>query len=225
MYDTVNVNLPYTVTVGEKTLQPGEYKIQQLQDLGGGSRILLIYSDSGMKFETNAMTIPALENKTPDDTKVMLHHFGNDYYFDKIWIQGKDYGYEFPLPKGLKEREKERQEAATVKATYVANPTTTAKAEDATPPPAATAPAQEPPPQATPPAETAQTAPPPEIPPPAAEQPAPPPPATPNNEANREMSEQEPATPPMPATSAGWLTMLLGGSTLSGAGMLLRRKR
>ena len=132
MYDTVNVNLPYTVTIGEKTLQPGEYKIQQLQDLGGGSNVLLIYSDNGMKFETNAMTIPALDNNTPNDTKVILHHFGNDYYFDKIWIQGKDYGYEFPLPKGVKEREKEGQRAATMNATYVQNPTT---AQAATPPP------------------------------------------------------------------------------------------
>jgi LPXTG-motif cell wall-anchored protein len=35
------------------------------------------------------------------------------------------------------------------------------------------------------------------------------------NSANREM----------PNTSAGWVMMLLGGGTLSGAGMMLRRKR
>jgi LPXTG-motif cell wall-anchored protein len=29
----------------------------------------------------------------------------------------------------------------------------------------------------------------------------------------------------MPKTSAGWLMMLLGGSSLSGAGLMLRRKR
>ena len=59
LYDRVNVNLPYTVTIGDRVLQPGEYVIQQLRDAGGGSRVLLIYSDSGMKFETSAMTIPA----------------------------------------------------------------------------------------------------------------------------------------------------------------------
>src|SRR3954471_20679157 len=118
MYDRVNVNLPYSVTIGERTLQPGDYVIQQLRDQGGGSRVLLIYSDNGMKFETSAMTIPALDNRTPEDTKVILHHFGNDYYFDKVWIQGKDYGYEFPLPDAVKSRERERSQPISVAANY-----------------------------------------------------------------------------------------------------------
>jgi len=118
LYDRVNVNLPYAVTVGDRTLQPGDYVIQQLRDQGGGSRVLLIYSDNGMKFETSAMTIPALDNRTPEDTKVILSHFGNDYYFDKVWIQGKDYGYEFPLPDAVKSRERERSQPISVAANY-----------------------------------------------------------------------------------------------------------
>jgi len=118
MYDRVNVNLPYTVTIGDRTLQPGDYVIQQLRDQGGGSRVLLIYSDNGMKFETSAMTIPALDQNTPENTKVVLHHFGNDYYFDKVWIQGKDYGYEFPVPDSVKSRERERMQPISVAATY-----------------------------------------------------------------------------------------------------------
>src|SRR4029077_10300344 len=46
------------------------------------------------------------------------HHFGNDYYFDKVWIQGKDYGYEFPLPQDARSRESERGDAVTVAAKY-----------------------------------------------------------------------------------------------------------
>src|SRR5947209_4781537 len=80
LYDKVMVNLPYTVTVGEKVLSPGEYTIKQLRSEGGAGRVLLIYSDNGMKFETSAMTIPALDNRTPEDTKVILHHYGTDYY-------------------------------------------------------------------------------------------------------------------------------------------------
>jgi hypothetical protein len=118
LYDRVNVNLPYSVTIGDRTLQPGDYVIQQLRDTGGNSRVLLIYSDNGMKFETSAMTIPALDQNTPENTKVVLHHFGNDYYFDKIWIQGKDYGYEFPVPDSVKARMNERMEPVSVAATY-----------------------------------------------------------------------------------------------------------
>jgi len=126
MYDRVNVNLPYSVTVGDRTLQPGDYVIQQLRDQGGGSRVLLIYSDNGMKFETSAMTIPALDQNTPESTKVVLHHFGNDYYFDKVWIQGKDYGYEFPVPDSVKARERERMQPISVAATYSTVPQTEA---------------------------------------------------------------------------------------------------
>src|ERR1700733_14168645 len=70
MFDRINVNLPYTITLGDKTLQPGDYTIQQLPSNGGGSRVLLFYTDSGMKFETSAMTIPALDINTARDTKL-----------------------------------------------------------------------------------------------------------------------------------------------------------
>src|SRR3982751_4817057 len=144
MYDRVNVTLPYSVTIGDRTLQPGDYVIQQLRDQGGGSRVLLIYSDNGMKFETSAMTIPALDQNTPESTKVVLHHFGNDYYFDKVWIQGKDYGYEFPVPDSVKARERERMQPISVAATYSTvqqtdtSTTTTNTTTAQTTPPAAT---------------------------------------------------------------------------------------
>ena len=97
-WDTVKVNLPYTVNLGDKTMPPGDYTIQQMRS--DDSKILLFYNGNGMKFETSAMTIPALgkTDQTPEHTTVSLRHIGDDYYFDKIFIQGKDYGYEFPLP-------------------------------------------------------------------------------------------------------------------------------
>jgi hypothetical protein len=190
MYDRVEVNLPFSVTIGDRTLPPGDYVIQQLRDTGGNSRVLLIYSDNGMRFETSAITIPTLDISTPEHTSVLLHHFGPDYYFDKVWIQGKDYGYEFPLPNNVKMREKERMEAVHLAATYSTVQPTTAQPEATTPPAAPEAPPPEAPPVEAPP------------------------------EANREVPPPE-----MPKTSAGWLTMLLGGGSLSAAGMLLRRKK
>jgi hypothetical protein len=223
LYDRVDVNLPYTVTIGDRTLQPGEYVIQQLRSASGDSRVLLIYSDNGMKFETSAMTIPALDPNTARDTKVILHHFGNDYYFDKIWIQGKDYGYEFPLPNSVKAREKEQMQPVSVAANYSSVPNTETTTARQTTPPAATtqttnqAQSTMPPatsaPATNPPATVAQNTTPP------ATQPANTMPE--NTTANREANE----TNNMPHTSAGWLMMLLSGGALSGAGMTLRRKR
>jgi hypothetical protein len=226
LYDRVNVNLPYSVSIGERTLQPGDYVIQQLRDAGGGSRVLLIYSDNGMKFETSAMTIPALDNRTPEDTKVVLHHFGNDYYFDKIWIQGKNYGYEFPLPDAVKSRERERAQPLSVAANYsTVQQTETSKTTTQTTTESAAARPTTPEPVATPttapktpeqrPVEVAQAP----ATPPATQAPATMPPAT------TQPSTVSSADRSMPDTAAGWLMMLLGGSALSGAGLALRRRQ
>jgi hypothetical protein len=233
LYDRVNVNLPYTVTIGDRTLQPGDYVIQQLRDSGGNSRVLLIYSDNGMKFETSAMTIPALDQNTPEDTKVMLHHFGPDYYFDKIWIQGKNYGYEFPLPDSVKARERERMQPVSVAATYQSTPapatssTTTSSATTTTTqtttaqntvPPATTQTTTTPAPQQT----TAQSA----TTTPSTMQPSTTPSTPASTTAPTTASEYtNSANRSMPDTSAGWLMMMLSGGALSGAGMMLRRKR
>jgi len=242
LWDVVHVNLPYSVTINDKTLQPGEYTIQQLRDLGGGSRVLLIYSDNGMKFETSAMTIPALDPNTARDTKVILHHFGPDYYFDKVWIQGKDYGYEFPLPNSVKARQREAMEPVSVAASYSTmaaqtDTATTAKTtttEQATTQQQTTARATEQ--QATSAAQqqattaaqqsttvteqatTAQNT--------MAQQTVPPVTTTPMTEPNANREEAPaPAPRSMPHTSAGWLMMLLGGGTISGAGLAIRHKR
>ena len=218
LYDVVKVNLPYVVTVGDKTMQPGDYMIKELPSQNK-SRVLVFYGDNGMKFETSVMTIPAYDPQTLEDTKVVLHHIGNGYYFDKVWIQGKNYGYEFPLPNNLKEREKEQAAAVTVPASYqpsqqapAAQTTETAAAN--TPPPA--------PQEAAP----APVAPAPE---PAGAEPVPAPdqpeiaqnttPATPAPDTNGDADRKE-----LPHTSAGWLMMLLSGGSLSGVGLLLRRR-
>jgi LPXTG-motif cell wall-anchored protein len=199
LYDMVYVNLPYTVTIGDKVLQPGDYVIKELPSQDK-SRVLLIYGNNGMTFETSSMTIPAYKVETPDSTTVVLHHFANDYYFDRIWIQGKNYGYEFPLPNSVKQREKEALAPVSVAARYQTAPA---------PQPTAAAPPPEPQP------EVAQAAPPPA--PEAAPEPAPAPApeVIPAPTANREL----------PATSANWLLMLLSGGSLSGLGLMLRRKR
>jgi hypothetical protein len=239
LYDRVIVNLPYTVTIGDRTLAPGEYVIQQNRSEGGGQRVLLIYSDQGMKFETSAMTIPTLDNRTPEDTKVVLHHYGPDYYFDKIWIQGKNYGYEFPLPDSVKARQRERMEPMNVAARYEATPaeSTNTQAQTATTQQTTTATttqnqtANQTPPasasndtNATASAANNQTA-------TATDTTA----ATPTNQtdttANRAQQDNtatssanaNAATPAMPATAANWLFMLFGGGALSGAGLAVRR--
>ncbi|MDQ6677736.1 MAG: hypothetical protein M3Z09_10625 [Acidobacteriota bacterium] len=217
LYDKVIVDLPYRVTLNETTLEPGHYVIRQLDSPGGASRVLQIFTDNGMRLKTSAQTIPALDNRTPSSTKVILHHYGNDYYFDKVWIQGKDYGYEFPLPNAVKSRERERMEPYTVAATYEPTPAAAnqagAAAEDTTTVTQA-APAPTPAPEPAPSTDhtiVAQNT----------------PPATVADSTPAPVRETAPAPMPtqMPHTAGNWLTMLLSGGALSSAGYLLRRVR
>ena len=232
LYDTVHVNLPYTVTIGHKTLTPGEYTIQQLRS--DGSKILLFYNQDGMKFQTMAMTISALRTKTPEDTTVTLHHIGDAYYMDKIFIQGKDYGYEFPLPRRVRDREKEMAAVnvqATSTTTNVATDSSTDVQtvnadddDDKTMTDAAPVTIPQPTPVVTPDPTPVVV---PEPAPVVDMTPAPTPVVTSDttgSSANRERRSND-DTDSMPKTSAGWLTLLLSGGTLSGAGMMLRRKR
>ena len=150
MYDKVIVDLPYRVTINNTVLEPGHYVIRQLDDPGGGSRVLQIFSNDGMKLRTTSMTIPTLDNNTPENTKIVLHHYGSDYYFDKIWIQGKNYGYEFPLPNAVKSRIRERNEPYTVAATYEQTRAPEPVAQTAPPPAPAPEPAPAPAPERMP---------------------------------------------------------------------------
>jgi len=240
LYDRVDVNLPYTVAIGDKVLPPGDYVIRQLPSPGGASRVLLIYSDNGMRFETSAMTIPCLDNRTPEDTKVVLHHFGNDYYFDKIWIQGKDYGYEFVLPDSIKARERERLQPINVAATYqsttdtsnattmannttpsttTTNRTTTQAQSNTTTSNATTMPSTTTGNQTY--AQNTTTAP--------ENQTTSNNYTAPSNNNNDTYASNKTyggtANRSMPSTSANWLMMMLSGSMLSGAGLALRRFR
>jgi len=228
LYDRVIVNVPYAMNVNGTVLQPGDYEIRQHESTAGGSRIVHFFTDQGMKLETTAMAIPTVDNRTPTETKLILEHIGPDYYLNKIWVQGKDYGYEFPLPDNIKNRENERNAPTTVVARYQGptetvaqsqtTTTTTERTETAqtTPPPA---PAREEPAPAPAPApvEQAQAQP---APAPAPEAAAPAPTPAPAAEPTRMAADRT-----MPSTAGNWLNLLLGGGLLTSSGLALRRFR
>ena len=233
LWDVVKVNLPYSVTLGNKTIPPGDYMIKQMEG-AGDSPILLIYNGTGMKFETSALTIKALDVNTPQKSEITLHHVGDSYYLDKVWVQGKNYGYQIPLPKNVRERETEAAVSVPAQtATTTTDTTTTTASTDTTATNTdtnaaatntETVPPQTPVEQPAPaPQPVPEPQPAPEPQPQVDTQPATPPPAI-DNSADRAVQPTD-NTPSMPATSADWLVMLLSGGTLSGAGMMLRSRK
>jgi hypothetical protein len=114
LVDGIKVTLPHPVTIDDRVLDPGEYEIRRVsmhQD-----NALRIFNKDKMVYETNVLTIPAEAKETPEETKVILHHIGDKYYFDKIWMHGKDYAYEFVLPERV--RAEQRELALTVPARF-----------------------------------------------------------------------------------------------------------
>jgi hypothetical protein len=115
LIDGIKVTLPEPVTVGDKVLEPGEYEIRRPSSVNRD--ILQIFSKDRMVYETNVLTVPTgPDTNDPKETKVVLHRIGDTYYFDKIWMEDKNYGWEFPLPE--RARALQRENALNVPARY-----------------------------------------------------------------------------------------------------------
>ena len=214
LYDKVTVTLPYPVTVNGTVLDPGEYVIRQHEDAGGGSRVLHFFRDDGMKLETTAMAMPTLDTKTPEKTSLVLDHIGSEYYLNKIWVQGKDYGYEFPIPPNIRMREQERNTPTTVAAQYTPAPAPAPVVAETTKVEEPVVVAQNNTPEPTP-------APAPEVAPTPAPEPTP---APVQNLTPSVQADQAPeSTPVMPHTASNWMNLLLGGGLLAASGLALRR--
>src|SRR5262249_33758343 len=103
--------------VQDKVLPPGPYTIEEHRG-ASKTNVVHIFSDGGMRLEATVQTIPAMKNRTPSDTSVILNRFGDRYYIDKVWIQGKDYGYQFREPESIRSLERERYTSASLPARY-----------------------------------------------------------------------------------------------------------
>jgi len=106
LIDGIKVTLPQPVTVGDKVLDPGEYEIRRPSS--ANRDILQIFNKDKMVYETNVLTVATgPDDKDAKETKVVLHHIGDAYYFDKIWMEDKNYGWEFPLPERARALQRE----------------------------------------------------------------------------------------------------------------------
>ena len=93
--DQVIVTFDRPVQVGSQTLPAGDYTIRQVTS-AGNPRVLEFTSENGMKVDAAVTAIPILNNTPPTQTKVVLQDEGGGARLSRIWVQGKNYGYEFP---------------------------------------------------------------------------------------------------------------------------------
>jgi hypothetical protein len=76
-------------------LAPGKYTIKQISSASNPS-VLEFLTDDGTKLATTITAIPLLQNTPPSSTRIVLESRGGTSHLSKIWVEGEDYGYEFP---------------------------------------------------------------------------------------------------------------------------------
>jgi hypothetical protein len=69
--------------------------------------VLTIRGDDETKSKINiaASVFPIFTQFAPSETQATYYHIGNNYYFNRIWIRGLNYGYKFRLPKNVRHQE------------------------------------------------------------------------------------------------------------------------
>jgi hypothetical protein len=94
MVDVVRVTLSHGAMMGTIPLPPGEHTIRELTDIGSSASVIQIRSSAGASAAAMAMRIPEPNNRRTGHTQVVLQRDGDKYHIDKIWLEGREYGYE-----------------------------------------------------------------------------------------------------------------------------------
>lgn len=105
----VIVTLPDKVMIADKALDAGKYTIHEVSN----HTLQVLDNDNKMRAEAAVVTIDTEDKQPAKETKLVLFKFpdSDEYYVDKMWIQGRTTGYEFPLPDRFKNLKREREES------------------------------------------------------------------------------------------------------------------
>jgi hypothetical protein len=100
----VRANVPFSFTVGSKTLPAGTYDIGAIS-VHDAKTLLLQTRDgnSSMMVESNA----AETVKPADKTKLVFNRYHNQYFLAEIWVEGATRGRQVPKTSREKELAKE----------------------------------------------------------------------------------------------------------------------
>ena len=104
------INIPFSFTVGDKTLPAGEYTIAPITK--GSHNVWRVENRSGDK-RAIVTTIPVWDSKTPDEPSLVFNKYDGQYFLSQILTTGDNSGRELPmrrleraLAKSASEREK-----------------------------------------------------------------------------------------------------------------------
>lgn len=99
--DKMKVDFTHPVHVQGDTLAPGKYTIEAMRGKEANDNVLEVYGKNNQKFKTSFTTIDAKKMGGADTTHATLLKVGGEYYLDKLFINGRTYGYQVLLPSDI----------------------------------------------------------------------------------------------------------------------------
>ena len=104
-------NIPFSFSVGGKTLPAGEYTVEP--NRRDSDKVWLVQSKSG---HTSALftTMSVRSIETQEKTKLVFHRYGDRYFLSQIWTVGANSGRELLMPRQERELAKNTIASETV---------------------------------------------------------------------------------------------------------------
>ena len=90
------IAIPFSFIVGQKTLPAGEYTVApNRRDF---DKVWLVQSGDGL---TSCLftTLPVRAHQTQEETKLVFHKYGDQYFLSQIWTPGGNTGRELFMPR------------------------------------------------------------------------------------------------------------------------------
>ncbi|HEY6120813.1 MAG TPA: hypothetical protein VIV66_12705 [Pyrinomonadaceae bacterium] len=105
------LNIPFSFTVGEKTLPAGEYTVEPNRK--DYDKVWLVQSkDNHTSVLVITMSVRAKE--TQEQTKLVFHRLGEQYFLSQIWTPGGSTGRELTIPGAERELAKNAKNRRTI---------------------------------------------------------------------------------------------------------------
>jgi hypothetical protein len=96
----VTVNIPFSFTVGDKSLPAGEYIAQPNRR---DSRNVWSLEAKNVKASVLFGTFAVQANDTQEKTKLVFDKYGDQYFLSQVWIAGDSSGRELTKPRWERE--------------------------------------------------------------------------------------------------------------------------
>ena len=105
------IQIPFDFIVGRKTLPAGAYTVEpNRRDF---DKVWLIQSSDGQA-SVLVMTMSAQAGQTQENTRLVFHKYGAQYFLSQIWTPGGSTGHELTMPRFERELAKNAVKCQTV---------------------------------------------------------------------------------------------------------------